>query len=390
MSTVEMAVETKKRRLTQSQLDAILALPEHEHAQAPTSESRVPAYFYTDPEHFKLEQSKLFRRMPIPLTLSAMLPKPNMAFAHDGFGIPILLTRDREGQVKAFLNACGHRGAKLIEGNEPTTCARMSCPYHAWTYDLGGNLIGVPRAEVFPTLDRSTRGLRRLPVCEAGGIIWVGLDPAAQIDFTDTKGPLAADLDAFGIPGMHVYGRKSFDIQGNWKILVETFLETYHVPPLHKNTVAPHFAEVPTILTWMGPHNRQTVGRSHFTRESLDIDVDEVHKIITHAYHLFPGTILVTSPYHINFITMMPRAVDRTIAECYLLTKAPPDSPKAEDLYARSLEFNFTTVFRNEDFRAAELVQTGLSSGALEDVYFGGLEYALADFHRNIAGYMAD
>lgn len=374
----------KKRSLTESQLSAILALPEHEEAIVPTEEATQSAHVYTNPAHYELEHSKLLRRVPIPITSSASLPEPKMAYAHNDFGIPILLTRDAEGKAHAFLNACTHRGARVVEKDEPHSCARMTCPFHAWTFGLDGALMALPRKEVFPTLDRKEYGLRRLPLREAGGILWVGLDPEFEPDFTDAEGQIAADFDAFGIGGMHLYGRRRFDLAANWKILIETFLETYHVPPLHRETVAPHFAEVPTLMTQLGLHSRQTTGRSHFKRDNFEVDPDTLHKHVTHAYHLFPTAVLVTSPYHMNFITMMPRAADRTIVDCQMLTRGKPDTEEAERLFAKTIEFNFEKVFGAEDFRAAQLVQQGLSSGALKTVRFGGLEKALATMHRDI------
>lgn len=373
-----------KRKLTQSQLDAIMALPSHEDAAVPTEESTMPVSVYVDPAHYERERAAVFGRMPVPVTVSGLLPNPKMAVAHDAYGIPLLLTRDGSGAVHAFLNVCTHRGSKVIENSEPHHCPRMTCPYHAWTFGLDGKLIGVPRSEVFPTLDKAANGLRRLHSREVGGIIWVGLDPAQEPDFSDASGPLSADLEAFNIPNMHVFGRKRFDLKANWKILIETFLETYHVPPLHKNTVAPHFAEVPTLMTHFGPHSRQTTGRAHFEPGKLDIDVDQLHRHVTHAYHLFPSAVLVTSPYHINFVTMMPRAADRTIVDCYMLTNSPPETEKVRELYEKSFKFNFEDVFGAEDFRAAQLVQEGLSSGAISSVRFGGLEQALMNLHRNI------
>ncbi|WP_077036179.1 aromatic ring-hydroxylating dioxygenase subunit alpha, partial [Pelomonas sp. KK5] len=338
---------------------------------------------YTDPAHFDRERAALLRRVPLPLTASGSLAR-NSVFASDDFGLPILLTRDDAGAVHAFLNACTHRGAKLVDPGETRCTRRVSCPFHAWTFSLDGRLVGVPRAETFPTLDKSTHGLRRLPVCEAGGIIWVGLDSKAPPDFSEVQGQLARDFEAFGIPAMHVYGRRTFDLAANWKLLIETFLETYHVAPLHAKTVAPMFAPVPTLMSHFGPHTRQTVGRSHFTREMLDVQVDQLHKQVTHAYHLFPTAMLVTSPHHMNFITVMPRAVDRSIVVCHMLTRDLPETEEQRQRYERTLKFNFEDVFGAEDFQAAQRVQQGLASGALDEVRFGGLEEALATFHANI------
>lgn len=379
-----MMQQDKTRSLTESQISAILALPEHADAVIPTDESLQSAHVYTDPAHFEREYQKLLKRVPIPLTASAALPEPRMAYAHNDMGIPILLTRDADGIVHAFLNACTHRGAKIVDNGEPHNCARMTCPFHAWTFGLDGSLVALPKKEAFPTLDKKEYGLRRLPVREAGGIIWVGLDPEYEPDFSEATGAIAADFDAFGIGDMHFYGRRRFDLAANWKILIETFLETYHVPPLHRDTVAPHFAEVPTLMTHLGRNSRQTTGRSHFKRDNFEVDPDTLHRHVTHAYHLFPTAVLVTSPYHMNFITMMPRAADRTIADCIMLTKEEPKTEEAKRLFEKTIEFNFEKVFGAEDFHAAQLVQEGLSSGALKTVRFGGLEAALATMHRNI------
>jgi len=377
------------RQLTESQLIAINSLPDHEEATIPTCESKNPASFYTDETRYQLEKERLLKRAPIPLTLSAMLPEPNMAYAHNGFGVPIILTRDRDGEVHAFLNACTHRGSKLMnDGEDSKKCGRITCPFHAWSFDLQGKLLGLPRAEVFPTLEKSEMGLRRLHNKEAGGIIWVGLDPNYEVDFSEAINQLADDFNAFGLKDMHVYRRKTYDLAANWKIMIETFLETYHVPPLHKNTVAPHFAEVPTIIDYLGLHSRQTTGRSHFKKAEANLDIDEMFKSITHAYQIFPTAVLVTSPYHINFITMMPRAANRTMVECYMVTKGPPETDKAKELFDRTFEFNMTSVFGEEDFWAATQVQAGLESGALDFVSFGGLENALTSLHEAINSYV--
>lgn len=372
------------RRLTQSQLEAILSLPDHDDAEIPQTENLQSTQVYVDEAYFRAERAGLLKNTPLPLTASAMLPRPKMAMAHDGHGVPVVITRDKDGLVRAFLNTCTHRGAKLVEGDEAQDCARLTCPFHAWTFNLNGNLLALPRPETFPTLDKKTHGLRELQTREAGGIIWVGMDPRQDYDFSHIEGQLAADFAAFGMDTAHIYKRKRFDLKANWKILLETFMETYHVPPLHKETVAPFFAEVPTKVTMFGPHTRQTTGRSHFTREALDVHIDQVHKMVTHAYTLFPTAVLVTSPYHINFITVMPQAANRTLVDCHMVTRGPADTDKLKDLYARTFEFNMNAVFGAEDFRAAELVQAGLSSGALENVRFGGLEEALAVFHDEI------
>lgn len=385
-----MEGSAKVRRLTDSQIESIESIPEHDSWVWPTAENRFPAAHYTDEGHYQTERRALIRKVPLPITVSAMLPDPKMAMAHDGFGVPVLLTRDKEGEVHAFLNVCTHRGTKLLEGNgvgaeDAVSCSRLTCRFHAWTFDIQGKLLGVAQSHTFPTLDKADYGLRRLQCVEAGGVIWVGLDPDEDYDFSDAQGQLAADLDAFGLGDHRVYKHKTFDLKANWKILMESFLESYHPPSLHKDTVATQFALTPTVLTRLGRNMRQATGRIDFTRDMIRLDPDEMHKNVTHAYCLFPTAVLVTSPHYINFMTMMPRGVDRTIVEYYYLAKRLPDSPEMEAKYDRSFDFTANRVFYNEDFRAAEMVQEGLASGALKDVTFGGLEEGLAFFHDAIA-----
>jgi phenylpropionate dioxygenase-like ring-hydroxylating dioxygenase large terminal subunit len=183
--------------LSDSQIAAIRKIAPHDQAAVPRIEATMPASIFTTQQRYDLEQELLFRKRAVPVTVSAVIAEPGSAIAHDGYGIPMILTRDREGQVHAFLNACQHKGSKILEHCDPVKGGRLVCPYHAWTFGLDGKLIGVARPETFAGLDKSQRGLARLPARESGGIIWVMLDRHAEPDFSPVDDALGADLDAF-------------------------------------------------------------------------------------------------------------------------------------------------------------------------------------------------
>ena len=375
------------RQLTQGQLEAIRALPAHNKAPTPTVEASRPTRIYTDPERFKAEMEHVFGRFAVPASPSCSLPEPNSYVAIDGFGLPIVLTRDKDGTAHAFVNVCTHRGSKLVTECQVAQGGRLICPYHAWTFGLDGTLLGVPRGETFPSLDRSELGLLRLPTYEKAGYIWVGLHEDRPAELPDRADTLDAELRALGLPTMHIYGQRYYDLKSNWKLVVEPFMEAYHVQRLHANTVASMNADNNPIMVWLGPHLRQTAGRIEFDpAEGNDLTSDRMHRTITHAYYIFPNTIIVTSPYFISTMVLMPRAVDRTIVQYSMLMPQPIRNAKAEDLFHRSYEFQ-DRIFR-EDFSAGELQQEALGAGRLKSVRFGGLEAPIGPFHDLLEGFL--
>ncbi len=337
---------------------------------------------YTCPAHLERELAVLFRDYPLLVAHASQLKEPGSFITFDTANIPLLVNRDRHGVLRAFINSCRHRGAKVT--TEPCGSARaFKCPYHAWSYLDDGELKFVPDQEVFPDLELSEHGLVSLPVAEAAGFIWVS-PGGSSFDIGASLGEVGEDLERFGLPE-HVV--RVSDIQRpacNWKLVIDAFSEGYHLKSLHKDSVEPFFLTHGTLFAQLGCHSRSVGARKGLleARETPPSQWD-FRAWTTPFYTIFPNTILVFHPDWVSRITVYPRGTDNCLVYHDMLV--PSDADLSDTYWDKTFALINEQVFAAEDIAVCVNIQQAARSGADRNWITGGLETPVLWFHRACA-----
>ena len=345
-----------------------------------------PVIGYAGPEQASLEQRRLFRERPLVLGLSCEVARTGDFFTHDLTGVPILVVRAASGRLQAFLNVCRHRGAKVASG---TGCGRRSfaCPYHAWTYDCEGHLIGMGTRQGFEGLDRAAHGLTPLAVVERYGLIWVRPTPGEPIDPDTLMDGMERDVAPYRWSSYHHHATRVVRRRMNWKLAVDTFLESWHVPVLHRRTIAPVLHGGVGVFDQFGRNLRVIFPLRSIDelRHQPESEWDLVQRaLIIHV--IFPNTVLVMASDHLETWRIFPAGErpGESVLQVSLYTPEPASTDGERAEWDRRLALLLGTV-NDEDFAVAEDIQQGIVTGAQAHVTFGRHEPALAHFHRALA-----
>jgi phenylpropionate dioxygenase-like ring-hydroxylating dioxygenase large terminal subunit len=294
---------------------------------------RNPAAAYTCAERFARERSSLFRRLPNLLGLSSECARPGEFLTGDLGGVPVVAVRQADGTLRAFVNACRHRGAPLADGCGAFARASIACPYHGWTYELDGRLRARPGAEPgFDDVAKPELALRPVAVHEQHGLIFARAEGAAPFDVDAALQGMQQELAAYGLIGV----RKS---------------------------VAAELAKPPGEERRLLPH-------------------------ATTQYLLLPNAVLCHQIDHVELWRVTPLAVDRTRVATSLFAPRPPESEKQRAYWVKNLDV-LLGVTNAEDFPMMRSIQQNLASGAVPEVVYGRMEPALVHFHTSVNAALA-
>ena len=343
---------------------------------------RVPALHYVDQGRWQLEMDRIFRRLPLVLGLTAELREPGAYRSLIVADVPVLLTRDADGVLRGFVNACSHRGAMVVaEGSGNAT--RFTCPYHAWSYDSEGALVGIYKQKDFGDLDKDCHGLTPIPVCERAGLIWGALSDTVPVDIDRFLSGYDEVLDSLGLAEAHLVGRQVVSGPG-WKVAYDGYLDFYHLPILHRESFGPDMPN-DALYDDYGPHQRVSMPNAGL----LELDgtpegewaVDQMNGGVWTVFphisiadfeaegkifmvsQLFPGSTPDESITIQNFLSVDERS------------EAGMKAVEAQMAF-------LLDVVRDEDYATGKRIQKTLKTGVAGDVLFGRNELGGQRFHR--------
>ena len=313
-----------------------------------TSADTLPFSWYVDDELLRRERSAIFAHSWQYAGRAEAVEEPGSFLTTDAAGIPVLVTRDEHGELRAFLNVCRHRGAVLVDGCG--TRATIQCHYHAWTYGLDGALRAAPRAEREPGFDRDEWSLKPASVGTWGPFLFVNPDAGAP-SLEEHLGELPAILGrAIDLDGLVFHSRVEFGANANWKVVAENFLECYHCSTAH-----PRFSDEVDV------HPDRYVLEAHptfgaqFCKSKATDEHGQFHLLYPNTgINVFPG------PANLSIGPLVPNGPGRT--ERYLDYFFAPD---VDEEWRRSF-FAFDDQIGREDRALVESVQRGVASGMLD------------------------
>ncbi len=335
--------------------------------------TRMPVSRYTSPAFYELEQQFLWKRSWLLVGGVNEIPSRGDYLVWRKLGVPVIVVRGQDDQVRAFYNVCRHRGGTLVDSDKGNARS-FSCKFHGWNYSLDGDLRHVPDEHDFPCLDKAASGLVSLRCELLGNLIFVNGDRNA-VSLIEHLGPMVAELEDFELEKRHVYYRVPFEINCNWKVALDAFQESYHAPYVHPQTVSPAMDANGTYISlWPNGHSRMLTPYRHDrligTAYSAvgDDPRHELSRYANRSHAIFPNIVTTASEFQFPFLQVWPKGLAKTQIE-YVFTAYPehadPDSAENVEM------FEAFKIVAGEDMLNMENIQLALESGVIEHLQIG-------------------
>jgi phenylpropionate dioxygenase-like ring-hydroxylating dioxygenase large terminal subunit len=355
----------------------------------PEGATTLPAAYYVDADYFAREMAALFGRMWICAGRAEQVERPGQFFIREVLGESIIVTRAPSGRVHAFYNVCRHRGTKLCTDHEGTFAGSIQCPYHAWTYDLEGRLIGAPHMEEVPHFRKDQYPLHQVHADVWDGHIFLNLarDPQPLLA---QLADLPSKFKQWRMADLRLGRRIVYDVRANWKLLIQNYNECLHCPNLHPalNKLSHYLSgeNEPLRASYMGGRMDLRPGVATLSMDGTcpraflpGLSAEDVRRV--YYYAIFPNMLLSLHPDYMLVHILWPIAPDRTINICEWHFQ--PETLAQPDFNA-SDAIDFWDMTNRQDWHVCELSQAGISSRAYTPGPYSNREDLLYAFDRMI------
>ena len=352
----------------------------------------IPGKRYTDQNLFDLEMEKIFFKSWLMIFREDEIPNPGDYKVWDKLDRDILIVRQKDHSIKAFYNTCMHRGAPVVRDKKGSTNL-LRCQYHSWTYDLGGDLVKVPDMRDFKDFDISCKKLKKVFCDTWDGWVYISLsdsDPGSLIDFLN---PVAQELKCFKSSELITVYKKTVTVKANWKTCLDAFMEVYHAPTIHKDTVnilldgnAMAAGLLKNGHSRMVTPKKMNLDGGFLGAEEADYvpyieTCDKIHAQTNVAYGMFPNFITPTDTSGYPAILFWPKGLKETEFEWTQL--APKWSGEEKPDYWNEQEISFDSIM-DEDFQNLEPMQRSHDSGVFESMPLNYQERRIYYYHQVI------
>lgn len=328
----------------------------------------VPSARYFDPEFHRLELRSLFGKTWLLAGHMDELPEPGCFQRWDIAGPPVVLIHAKDGAINALVNRCSHRGAPVVL-DQTGKKARFACSYHGWTYAHDGELLAIPGEQDFGAIDKPCLGLARLRCERLGKLIFVNFDEQAS-SLEQSLGSLVDEWAEFDLDNCRLSRRDRFTVKCNWKIAMEANMEVYHVPQIHRNTVAAVLDAKRNVNTFYpGGHGRMVApmperqANPEWKSSWPEIpSAGEIARTCTLSYNVFPNLVMPLNQFVVPPIQFWPRGLDECIVETW--TMAPDwraTSEEGPDMWTENQGERPNRILR-EDIEMSEAIQAVLDA----------------------------
>ncbi|MET8430579.1 aromatic ring-hydroxylating dioxygenase subunit alpha [Nocardia sp. NPDC004860] len=350
--------------------------------QYPLPPAKVDVEIYRDEGRYHRELENVLLEAWFPVHPSSDVAAPKDYIVWEQMGQSVVITRRADGTVAAWHNVCQHRGARLVNGSGNCKIGKFKCPWHGFVYNLDGEVTSVPLRESFDECD--LEGLRAPAVRaeEWGGWIWLSFSeriPALR----EYLGTIGDELEGYDLEEFTTVYRTSVTLKANWKIVVDAFNETWHVPFTHKDTLAGTVMWRDAILKITEPHTWMTIPIRGFTDKAAE-GADHRTSHLCH-YLVFPNTIFSCFPTHLQMWSAWPVSVDETVLCAYQIVGPTPPG-RTDEKWAKANKRDWEAFLEvvGEDSEVINDFARVIGSRGFTRNLFNTAESRLTSFHEQV------